>query len=464
MNLASALIYRVLELEDFDTWTNVRKHYLPSEHHTLFDVINKHSEKYHKLPSMDELKLEVRDAPTLDKVYALESIETEAEPYFLLEAIKSEYAQREALFQLDKWVDASMAFESAEEVVRHIQQIGIELESKVELTPAEETMQKISLFDTEEEMAARITLGFNEDFDRRFNFRPTDYIMVGGRRGAGKSITASNIARHVIVEQEKKALYFSIEMESREVLQRDAAIATRIPFHKIRNRNLTVQEWERLALWWSQRYVEGQDSYDSYLEHRDFDKFHKLVSRGPMRMANLDIIYDSSLTLGRINAEVAKRLAMGDEIGLIVVDYVQQVRRISGSSINKLDWMEQVEVSKGLKTLAQDFKIPVYSPYQIDATGEARFAKGILDSCDAALTLEAHKGDTHAITFTTTKMRAADDEEQFTTAMDWESLFIGPQSVEKPEVEGARKGGGMKGSIGRSSSDISVQTSGIYES
>ena len=88
MNLASALIYRVLESEDFDTWSDVRKHYLPSEHHSLFDVITKHTERYHKLPTLEELKLEVRDAATLDKVYALESIETEADPDFLLEALK----------------------------------------------------------------------------------------------------------------------------------------------------------------------------------------------------------------------------------------------------------------------------------------------------------------------------------------------------------------------------------------
>ena len=78
MSLASALIKRVLECEDFDTWTNVRKHYLPDEYHVLFDIISKHSDNYHKLPTLEELKLSVRDAATTDKVYALESVDTEA--------------------------------------------------------------------------------------------------------------------------------------------------------------------------------------------------------------------------------------------------------------------------------------------------------------------------------------------------------------------------------------------------
>ncbi len=456
MNLASALIYRVLELNDFDTWTNVRKHYLPSEHQTLFEVITKHSDKFHKLPSLEELKLEVRDAATLDKVYALESIETDAEPYFLLEAVKSEYAQREALFQMDKWVDSSMAFETAEEVVRHIQQIGVDLEMKIELTPDTESMQKISLFETEEEMGNRIVLGFNEDFDSRFSFLTTDYINLGGRRGAGKSILCSNVAR-TIVNRGKKALYFSIEMLPRELLHRDCSIATQVPHSKIRNKDMSVQEWEKVARWWSERYVDGEEFYHEYLKHRSFDQLHKVISKQPLVDAFVDIVYDPVLTLGRINAEVDKRIANGEEIGVILVDYVQKVKRTAGtnSNLNHLEWMEQVAVSNGLKTGAQTWGVPVVSPYQIDNTGEARFAKGILDASDAALTMQAHKGEVPCITFTTQKMRGADDTEQFTSEVNWSTVTVGPRSVEPPADP--------KKSKRASSEDISVKTNGVYD-
>ena len=458
MNLASALMLRVLEEKDFDTWTNVRKHYLPNEYHTLFDVIEKHTENYHKLPTMEELKLEIRDAATLDKVYALENIETEAEPFLLLEYVKNEYAQREALFQMDKWVDRSIAFETAEEVVRHIQQIGVELETKVELISSEETMQRINLFDSEDEMAARIKLGFNTQFDERFSFRPTDYILVGGLRGAGKSITGSNIARRTIDSQNKKVLYFSVEMQAREIMQRDAAIATQIPFFKIRNRNMNVDEWEKLVRWWSSRFVDGEEDYEAYLKHRNFDNFHKVASKKSLVPAHLDIIYDPHLTLGRMRAEVEKRLMLGEEIGLIVSDYVQVIKRVGSSnfSINHIDWQEQIAVSRGHKTLAEDTKIPVYSPYQIDATGEARFSKGILDACDAAFILKGHKGDNPCMSFQTTKMRAASDEEIFTSAMDWLTLTIGPHSVEPPEDTSPNK-------KTKFSNDISVKTSGVYD-
>ncbi len=41
MNLASALFKRILETEDFDTWSSLRRHYLPSEYHVIYDIIDK---------------------------------------------------------------------------------------------------------------------------------------------------------------------------------------------------------------------------------------------------------------------------------------------------------------------------------------------------------------------------------------------------------------------------------------
>lgn len=306
-------------------------------------------------------------------------------------------------------------------------------------------------------MGNRIVLGFNDEFDSRFNFLTTDYINLGGRRGAGKSILCSNVAR-TIVNSGKKALYFSIEMLPRELLHRDCSIATQIPHSKIRNKDLSVAEWEQVSRWWAERYVNGEEYYHEYLKHRSFDKLHKLVSKQPLVGAYVDIVYDSALTMGRINAEVDKRIAMGDDIGVILVDYVQKVKRVAGSnhSLNNLDWQEQIHVSNGLKLIAQDRGIPVVAPYQIDDTGEARFAKGILDASDAALTMKAHKGDVPCITFQTTKMRGADDTEQFTSEVNWTTVTVGPRSVEPP-VESKKK------TSFKSGSDISVQTNGVYD-
>ena len=116
---------------------------------------------------------------------------------------------------LRKYVENSVSFEDAEESVAHLHQIVLDIEDKVDLQKPEESMQRISLFDSDEDLAKFIPLGLNADFDFDYNFSPTDLVLIGGRRGAGKSVTCANIA-HNIWKSGRSALYFTIEMH-REV-------------------------------------------------------------------------------------------------------------------------------------------------------------------------------------------------------------------------------------------------------
>ena len=55
------------------------------------------------------------------------------------------------------------------------------------------------------------------------------------------------------------------------------------------------------------------------------------------------------------------------DVGVIIVDYINQVKRSSMPSRGgQYDWTEQIEVSKALKSMAQEFETPVFSPYQTD--------------------------------------------------------------------------------------------------
>ena len=92
----------------------------------------------------------------------------------------------------------------------------------------------------------------------------------------------------------------------------------------------------------------------------------------------------------------------------------------------------RLRFQKKLKNLARKYEVVIVSPYQIDASGEARFAKGILDAADIALVMEAHDKGTSAISFETTKIRGG-KEMRFTCPIDWETLRISPQSIDRPE-------------------------------
>jgi hypothetical protein len=439
LNIASALIKQVLVLQDFETWTCVRQDYLPSEYHSLFRAIDKHCDKFHQLPSIEDLKFSLRDPGTLDKLYAIERLDVDADAFMLLQYLKNEYTQKEILVSLEKYIDDSIAFEDAEESVSHLHQIVLDIEKKVDLEAPQESMQRISLFEPDEEMGRYLPLGLNTEYDADIQFSPRDLVLIGGRRGAGKSLTCANIAHNVFAEG-RSAIYFTIEMDSRSILQRICSIATGIPQARIRSKNLSVTEWEKVASWWASRFQRGQEKLQEYRDHRNFDEFHhNLTTKCELLPTQqVDVIYDPGLTLARIKAELDKK-ARQINAGVILVDYINQVKRsaVPSSRQGQYDWTEQIEISKALKAMAQEYEVPVISPYQTDATGEARFAKGLLDAADAAYALETHGQEDACITFNCVKMRSA-AMRSFTSTMDWETLKIGPESALTPEEKDAQ--------------------------
>jgi len=431
LNIASALIKQILDAQDFETWSVLRKHYLPSEYHTLYSVITKHCDEYHKLPKFDDLKYAIRDGSTKEKLFAVNSVEVEAEAEMLLQYLKNEYTQKEVLNELEKYVDNSVAFENAEETLSHLHEIVLRIEDKVELKRPEESMQYIPLFEPDEELDRYVALGLNADYDNVMQFSPRDLILIGGRRGGGKSVTCSNIANSVF-ESGKSALYFTIEMDSRQILQRCCSIATNVPLARLRTKNLSIKEWEAVAGWWANRFSNGQERLKEYKDHRNFDKFHTSVTESELLPTQLDVIYEPSLTIGKIKADMDKKVKSLD-VGVVIVDYINQVKRSNVPSRGgQYDWTEQIEVSKALKSMAQEYETPVVAPYQIDATGEARFAKGILDAADAAYSIETYGHDDGVISFNCQKMRNA-SMESFTSVINWDSLKIGPDSALTPQ-------------------------------
>ena len=91
MNLSSALIKQCVLVGDFETWSYLRKEYLPAEYHLLYEAIDSHCENFHSFPSFDDLKLSTRHGPTRDKVYAIESQDdVDVDAGTLLEYLKND--------------------------------------------------------------------------------------------------------------------------------------------------------------------------------------------------------------------------------------------------------------------------------------------------------------------------------------------------------------------------------------
>ena len=428
MNLSSILLKSIIADCDMDVWAECEKHYFPAEYKPLWSVLDKYVQEHSILPSFDAIKLFLRDGSLRDKFNALENSESiDVDSATLLEYLKNEYTQIEIMSQLGNYLDNIIAVESAAESIEALQSIVMDLEDKVQLKAPGENMQKMELISSEEDLSKNMPLTLNNDYDRLQTFAPTDLVLIGGRRGAGKSVACANIATNMF-EAGHSVMYFTIEMTAQETMQRCCSIATGVPAGALKRGNLSLAEWQLVAQWWSARFEDGERVYHNYLQKRDFREFHKELITNPLREKQLDIVYNPSLNLANIRTELDKKIKKLQP-RVVIVDYINQVKRGHAVSnrMGQYDWTEQIEVSKALKTFAQEYETLIVSPYQIDATGEARFAKGILDAADAAFTLDTHEKEDNIITFNCTKMRNS-DETHFTSVMDWTSLRIGPET------------------------------------
>ena len=190
---------------------------------------------------------------------------------------------------------------------------------------------------------------------------------------------------------------------------------------------------QKLQGWWAGRFQESDQALQEFERDRDFEKFHTSLSKLKLdEERQIDVVYDPALSLSRMQSELDKKVKSLD-VGIIVVDYLNQVRRHNvPSRSGQYDWTEQIEVSKRLKIFAQDYETLVFAPYQTDASGEARFAKGILDAADAAYSLETWEQEDRCMTFNCVKMRS-NVMSSFSSEVDWETLKIGPQSQLSPK-------------------------------
>jgi hypothetical protein len=246
LNLTSALLKQIITQEDFDTWGSLRENYLPAEYQSLHKIISTHLKNFNQLPTFEDLKLSIRDRKLKEKVFAIEAVEVDVDAWILLEYLKNEYTQVEILDELDKFIERTVAISAAEENVESLQQIVLDVADRVDLKPPEEDMRSINLFDSDKNLKKYIPLGLNDDYDQAMKFSPRDLVLIGGRRGAGKTLTCVNIASNVY-NLGRSSIYFTIEMDSRSILQRMCALGARVPIGRLSNRNLTDVEWRTWA-------------------------------------------------------------------------------------------------------------------------------------------------------------------------------------------------------------------------
>ena len=203
----------------------------------------------------------------------------------------------------------------------------------------EQVEKKIELLRANPHALAGLATGF-VDLDRRTNgLHPGDLIIVAARPGMGKTSFAMNIAEHVAIEKKTPVAVFSMEMSAEQLTQRVVSSFGRVELSKLRSGQLEDADYSRLV------------SADSFI-----------------REAPLYI--DETGSLSPLDLRVrARRLASRHDIKLIVVDYIQ-LMHVPGRSDNRTN--EISEISRNLKSLAKELKIPIIALSQLNRALEQR--------------------------------------------------------------------------------------------
>lgn len=454
MDCSAIVLNKLLVERNLDIWSRLKLAFLDPAFSSLYSAISKYYDNYSNIPSFDELELTLREGPALRtlatvKLATNEDISAEV----ALNALIDQYTQNEAIKLLDKFIDKLPVYDS-QEIKDNLSSIVLTLEDKTLTTEGVYNMSDILLFTNPEDLARdRVFLGFNNSFDAALSgVARQELILIGGKRGSGKSICSSNILVNQY-ENGNTAVIFTIEMTAKEVLERNMSILADVNHQAIKQNKLTEEDLLKLVKARAGMFQDADDLVDEFRRTRDRYRFeNRLVREKALNQDNqMIIIDDRALTITSLDLHLGKlKSKFGDKFTVCVVDYLNQIVIEGGS---QYDWQPQIEISKKLKNLARKYEIVMVSPYQIDASGEARFAKGILDAADIALVMEAHDKEKAALTFSTTKIRGA-SELTITSPINWETLRISPNSIEAPEKKETIKKAKKTKEVDDSSSDI----------
>ncbi len=175
-------------------------------------------------------------------------------------------------------------------------------------------------------------------------FHPGEFILLASRPSMGKTALALNIFYNLFKNSKIPVAFFSLEMSLEHILYRLISIDSGINLMNLRNSKITE------------------------------DEFLKVIqSLNEINNENLFIFDNSCIDINEFVTKI-KNVVLKNNIKLVIIDYLQLISFIGNKSDNnKVN--ETTEISKKLKNLAKELKIPIIALSQLNRSLEARLDK-----------------------------------------------------------------------------------------
>jgi replicative DNA helicase len=227
----------------------------------------------------------------------------------------------------------------------------------------EEVLHNLEVRTAERKAVTGVPTGFTNLDELTAGLQRENLIIVAARPGGGKTSWAVNVAMHAALGHNIPVLIFSLEMSKYELMERMLAGEARIDSSKIKRGFLEYADWKNKIHPASGRLASAPILID------DSSSISIMEIRAKARRFRSDPKYfppPPPLAEGKVHAPPPP-------LGLIVVDYLQLAR---GSQSRKDDNRQQeiADISRGLKALAKDLKIPIIAISQLNREVEKREA------------------------------------------------------------------------------------------
>ena len=204
----------------------------------------------------------------------------------------------------------------------------------------DQAMTDLEQIQNRESAFAGLPTGFRDLDELLSGLQSGNLVIVAARPGVGKSSFATNVARNAAVESRVPVAMFSLEMSRWEIGMRLLCGEAGVPWDRIRGRRVGADDWSRVV-----------------------------QAAEVLHDAPLSIVDSGNVTIVDIRAKARRLSARRQGLGLIIVDYLQLMshhRRVDNRQ------QEIAEISRSLKLLAKELKIPVIAVSQLNRDPERR--------------------------------------------------------------------------------------------
>lgn len=204
----------------------------------------------------------------------------------------------------------------------------------------------VETFDNIEQLQSRkgdvtgIPTGFRDLDHITAGFQRNDLIIVAARPSVGKTAFALNVAQSVAVQARENVAIFSLEMGAEQLVMRMLCAEGNIDAQVLRTGALTTEDWGKLTM-----------------------------AMGSLSNSGIFIDDTPGVRINEIRAK-CRRLAQEHGLGMILIDYLQLIQGSGKPGENRQQ--EVSEISRSLKQLARELKVPVIALSQLSRGVEQR--------------------------------------------------------------------------------------------